>query len=30
MTTKIKNLIYFEKWMDPVAETMLVGETDIN
>jgi len=30
MTTKTKNLIYFEKWMDPVAETMLAGETDIN
>ena len=30
MTTKTKNLIYFEKWMDPVAETMLAGEADIN
>ncbi|NQV83287.1 MAG: hydroxyacid dehydrogenase [Rhodospirillales bacterium] len=30
MTTKIKNLVYFEKWMDPVAETMLAGAADIN
>jgi len=29
MTTKTKNLVYFEKWMDPVAETMLAGEADI-
>ena len=30
MSSKTKNLIYFEKWMDPVAETMLAGEADIN
>ena len=30
MTTKTKNLIYFEKWMDPVAETMLAAEADIH
>ncbi len=30
MTSKTKNLIYFEKWMDPVAESMLACETDIN
>jgi D-3-phosphoglycerate dehydrogenase len=25
-----KNLIYFEKWMEPVAETMLADEERIN
>jgi D-3-phosphoglycerate dehydrogenase len=30
MTTKTKNLVYFEKWSAPVAETMLQGEPGIN
>jgi D-3-phosphoglycerate dehydrogenase len=29
MTTKTKNLVYFEKWSAPVAETMLQGEAGI-
>ena len=30
LTMKKKNLIYFEKWMDPVAETILADEEGIN
>ena len=30
MSTKKKNLVYFEKWMDPVAETLLESKADIN
>ncbi|MBT3304933.1 MAG: hydroxyacid dehydrogenase [Alphaproteobacteria bacterium] len=30
MTTKTKKLVYFEKWMDPVAESMIGGEADID
>ncbi|MBC8338148.1 MAG: hydroxyacid dehydrogenase [Rhodospirillales bacterium] len=30
MTSKTKNLVFFEKWMDPIAETMLDGEDGIN
>ncbi|MEE2699040.1 MAG: hydroxyacid dehydrogenase [Pseudomonadota bacterium] len=29
MKTNKKNLIFFEKWMDPVAETILACESDI-
>ncbi len=30
MTAKTKKLVYFEKWMDPVAEEMLSGKDGIN
>ena len=30
MTTEIKKLVYFEKWMDPVAESMLGGENGVD
>ena len=30
MTTKSKKLVYFEKWMDPVAEEMLAGKDGID
>ncbi|MCH7865423.1 MAG: hydroxyacid dehydrogenase [Proteobacteria bacterium] len=30
MTTATKKLVYFEKWMDPVAESMLGGENGVD
>lgn len=29
MTTNVKRLAYFEKWVDPVAEEILGGRDDI-